>query len=284
MNASHVPPTALSERDAALLDKELPRPLEGGPEGAAAAPPSVKVVARPPGWTGGRIAALVIGGLLVLVSLALLGGGGTGLWADLTQRDAGYVATGVHEFSSAGSALATEPTQLGSPGVGWLYSPGLLGKVRIQVTPVSSSSRLFVGIGRSSDVDRYLAGVQHTVISDFFGDKVQYIGGGTPRSAPGTQHFWVASSTGLGARTLKWNPHSGSWTVVVMNADARPGIGVRADLGARMPAVLWIAIGLLVAGAVFLAGGGLLIAGAIRGSRASAAMETGPERRSHAEH
>jgi hypothetical protein len=34
-----------------------------------------------------------------------------------------------------------------------------------------------------------------------------------------------------------------------------------------MPAVLWIAIGLLLGGAVFLAGGGLLIAGAIRGNR-----------------
>src|SRR5919198_366313 len=129
---------------------------------------------------------------------------------------------------------------------------------------------LHVGIGRSSEVDRYLAGVNHTVISDFFGNKVQAVGGGTPRSAPGTQHFWVASSTGPGARTLKWDPHGGSWTVVVMNANAQPGIGVRADLGARMPAVLWIAIGLLIAGAVFLAGGGLVIAGAIRGRRASA--------------
>ena len=69
----------------------------------------------------GRITALVIGGLLGLLSLALLGGGGTGLWADLTQREAGYVTTGEHQFSSAGSALATESTHLGSPGVGWLY-------------------------------------------------------------------------------------------------------------------------------------------------------------------
>jgi hypothetical protein len=65
-----------------------------------------------------------------------------------------------------------------------------------------------------------------------------------------------------------WKPTKGSWTVVVMNADARPGVDVRADLGARMPAVLWIAVGLLAAGAVLLAGGGLLIAGAIRGRRA----------------
>jgi membrane protease YdiL (CAAX protease family) len=39
---------------------------------------------------------------------------------------------------------------------------------------------------------------------------------------------------------------------------------VRADLGARIPAALWFAIGLLAAGAVFLAGGALLIAGAVR--------------------
>lgn len=239
---------------------------------------------RPTGWTGSRVAAVVIGAMLVLVSLALLGGGGTGLWADLTQRDAGYVTTGVHEFSTSGSALATERTHLGSAGVGWLYSPSLLGKVRIRVTPVSSGPPLFVGIGRSADVDRYLAGVKQSLISDFFGEKVEAIGGGTPRSAPGKQHFWVASSAGSGARTLVWDPTKGSWTVVVMNADARPGIAVRADLGARMQAVRWIAIGLLAAGAVFLAGGGLLIAGAIRGRRGSSQIAAHEdEGRSHAE-
>lgn len=243
------------------------------------APGSPPAVARPSGWTGRRIAALVIGALLVLFSLALLGGGGTGMWAEFTQRDAGYVTTGTHEFSTSRSALATEPTHLGSPGVGWLYSPALLGKVRIRVTPMSAGPALFVGIGRSSDVDRYLAGVNHTVISDFFGNKVKAVGGAPRLSAPGTQRFWVASSSGPGSRTLKWKPHGGSWTVVVMNADARPGIGVRADLGARMPAVLWIAVGLLAAGAIFLAGGGLLVAGAIRGPRST----HDHERRSHAE-
>jgi hypothetical protein len=253
--------------------------LEAGPTAPAVVQRPPQAATRPSRWTGGHIGTIVIGALLVLVSLILLGAGGTGLWADLTQRDAGYVTTGVHDFSTSGSALATEPTHLGSPGVGWLYSPGLLGKVRIRVTPVSAGPTLFVGIGRSSDVDRYLAGVNHTVISDFFGNKVDAVGGGSPRSAPGAQRFWVASSSGPGARTLNWDPHSGSWTVVVMNANARPGIGVRADLGARMPAVLWIAIGLLVAGAIFLSGGGLLIAGAVRGrraSRASTGLGAGP--------
>jgi hypothetical protein len=212
----------------------------------------------------------VIGALLVLVSLGLLGAGGTALWADRAQRDAaGYVTTGVHEFSAPGSALVTERVELDAPGVGWLYSSTLLGKVRIQITPVSSGSPLFVGIGPSADVDRYLAGVSHTVISDFWSDRVQPIAGGSPGSPPGTQDFWVASATGSGAQTLTWDPANGSWTVVVMHADGRAGIDVGTDLAATYPALLGIAVALLVAGGVFLLGGVLLIVGAVRRSRAS---------------
>lgn len=226
--------------------------------------------ARRTGWTGGRIAALVIGALLVLLSLALLGGGGTALWADRTQRDGGYVTTDVHKFSTSSSALATVSTELGSAAVGWLYSPGLMDEVRIRVTPTSPGPPLFVGIGRSTDVDRYLAGVNHTVITEFWGNKTEAVEG-TSAAAPGTQDFWVASATGSGPQTLAWDPGNGSWTVVVMNADGRPGIAVGADLGARMPALVWIALGVLAAGAVLLVGGGLLIAGAIRARRASQA-------------
>jgi hypothetical protein len=249
VNESHVTPTALPE----------------------ATPPRLEAAAHSSGWTSGRITAIAIGALLVLLALVLLGGGGTGLWADRTQRDAGYVTTGVHDFSTSGSALATVSTELGSAGVGWLYAPALLDKVRIRVTPTTSGRPLFVGIGPSKDVDRYLAGVNHTIISEFFKDKTETVDGGAPPSAPGTQDFWVGSTTGPGAQTLEWDPTDGLWAVVVMNADGRRGIDVGADLGARMPAVLWISIGLLVAGAVLLAGGGLLIARAIRGRRASQA-------------
>jgi hypothetical protein len=231
--------------------------------------PQPEVAARPSAWTGGRIAALVTGVLLALVALVLLGAGGTALWGDLTQREGGYVTTGVHHFTASGSALSTEKTDLGSAGVGWLYAPGLLDKVRIRVTPASPDSLLFVGIGRSTDVDRYLAGVNHTVISDFRGDKAETVSGNADVSAPGKQGFWVASSTGPGARTLVWKPADGSWTVVAMNANGRPGIDIGADVGARVPALVWVAIGLLVAGVVFMTGAGLLIGGAIRRRRAA---------------
>ena len=228
--------------------------------------------ARSSGWTAGRVTALLVGGLLVLVSIGLLGAGGTALWADLTQRDAaGYVTTDVHTFSTSGSALVTKPVELDSPGVGWLYSSVVLGDVRIRVAPVNSDSTVFVGIGPSNDVDRYLAGVNHTLISEFWGNEVQTIEGGAPAPAPGTQDFWVASTAGTGPQTLTWNPANGSWPVVVMNADGQPGVGVGADLGATYPALLGIGIGSLVLGGIFLIGGALLIVGAIRRSRASRA-------------
>jgi len=234
------------------------------------AAPTPIPVAQPSSRSGGWIAAVVIGALLLLLALALLGAGGTALWADRTQRDTGYVTSDAHEFSTPGAALATAPSHLGSPGVGWLYSPGVLGKVRIRVTPADSGSTLFVGIARSADVDRYLAGVRHTVVSEFFRDKSRVVDGGPARAAPARQQFWAASDSGRGTRTVVWDPSNGSWTVVVMNADGRPGVDVGADLGARMPAVLWIAVGVLAAAVVFATAGALLVAGALRGRSATA--------------
>jgi hypothetical protein len=254
----HIPSTALPESE-----ETRPQELSPLPQGAKRGSPP-KAATSSPGWTAGRIAALVIGALFVLLSLPLLGGGGTALWADRTQRDAGYATTDVHQFSTSGSALATVSTELGSAGVGWLYSPTLLDKVRIRVTPTSPGGPLFVGIGPSTDVDRYLGGVNHALITEFWGEKTEAVDGSTPAAPPELQDFWVASASGSGPQTLVWDPADGSWTVVVMNADGQPGIDVGADLGAKVPALPWIALGFLVAGALFMAGGALVIARVFR--------------------
>jgi hypothetical protein len=209
-------------------------------------------------------AAIAVGVVLALIALICIGTGGVGLWADLTQREGDYVTSDTQTFSTSGSALETVHTDLGSAGVGWLYGPGLLNKVRVRVTPETPDVPLFVGIGRSEDVDRYLAGVDRTVIKDFWKPEVEPVAGGASRSAPGEQPFWVAQTTGSGPQTLVWKPAKGTWTVVVMKADGAPRIGVEADLGARMPALPWIALGFLIAGLVFATGAALLILGAVR--------------------
>ena len=54
-----------------------------------------------------------IGTLLVLVSLALLGAGGTALWADRTQRDGGYVTTDVHDHVRLGTGDSVDRAWIG---------------------------------------------------------------------------------------------------------------------------------------------------------------------------
>jgi hypothetical protein len=245
-------------------------PRATGPVRPESLPPAPQVAARSSGWTPGRVVAVVVGSLMTLASVGFLGAGGTALWADLSHRDAaGYVTSDVHTFSTGGSALATDSVELGDPGVGWLYSEVILGEVRIRVRPSDPGSQLFVGIGPTADVDRYLGGVSKTVIQDIWTDTLEASDGGTPASPPGTQDFWVASEAGTGPQTIRWDPVNGSWTVVVMNVDGAPSVNVSTDLGATMPTLMAIAIGSLAFGALFLVGGVLLIVGAIRRSRAS---------------
>jgi hypothetical protein len=143
----------------------------------------------------------------------------------------------------------------------------LLGRVRIQVAPANSDSPVFVGIAPSADVDRYLTGVRHTVISDYWSGRTHEVAGSSPAIPPGAQDFWVAADSGPGVRTLLWDPANGSWTVVVMNVDGRPGVDVGADLGARLPALTWIGVVSLVLGVLLATGAALLITGAIRRAR-----------------
>src|SRR5262245_66264644 len=113
MNDGRLSPPAPLE-DGAVRPEELPGPAIGGPEHPAESPPRPEATVGRSGWTVGRVVALVVGVVLVLVSLGLLASGGTGSWADRTQRDAGYATREVHRFSTAGSAVATEPGHVGS--------------------------------------------------------------------------------------------------------------------------------------------------------------------------
>jgi hypothetical protein len=237
---------------------------DGDTTGGAGPPPRAPTQATPSDWTAGRIAALVVGIVLALIAVGLVGAAGTALWAQF-QRDGDFVTTDVHTFSTSGSALVTDPVDLGQQGVSWLHSSGLVDAIRIRVTPTNTTAPIFVGIARSADVDRYLAGVSHTVITGYWDNNTEFVGGGQPESDPATQGFWAASASGLGNQTLVWDPEDGTWTAVVMNADGGAGLSdVRTDLGGKIPALPWITLGLFITGAVFTAGAVLLIVVAVR--------------------
>jgi hypothetical protein len=220
------------------------------------APPTAPLPRRS-GWTGGRVVAVVVGAVLALISFGLLAGGSVALWFDM-HRDGGYVTSSVESRHSDGYAITSDRITIGSAAFDWRWERDLLGKVRIRATSENPAA-LFVGIAPTEAVDRYLSGVAHTVLREFDGSAETTIIGTVEPALPTGTSIWVAQAAGVDRQTLKWTPQAGDWTVVVMNADGRAGVSVRGDVGATIPALPWIALGLFAGAAVLLAGALLLI-------------------------
>jgi hypothetical protein len=64
---------------------------------------------------------------------------------------------------------------------------------------------------------------------------------------------------GSGTQTLSWHVKSGTWSVVVMRPDGSRGVAADVGVGAKLPALVWVSLGLLVFGLVLLGGGAALI-------------------------
>jgi hypothetical protein len=214
----------------------------------------------------GAVVLIVLGSVLGLFALALLAGGGGLLWADQTQRDAaGYFTSSSHSLGTGSYALTHEGTKI--DGLPRALDAGKLAKVRIRATSENGGS-VFVGIARAHDVDAYLAGVAHAQVVDFDVDPFRTVYASVPGSAapapPAAQRFWVASASGEGPQTVRWPVREGTWSVVVMNADASRGIAADIKVGAKIGYLGWIWGGLLVAGMLFLGVAVLLIVVGVR--------------------
>ena len=60
-------------------------------------------------------------------------------------------------------------------------------------------------------------------------DRARHARARAPRATPPGR----PAASGPGTQTVRWEPESGSWAVVVMNADGSPGVDVDVQLGAR---------------------------------------------------
>jgi len=134
--------------------------------------------------------------------------------------------------------------------------------VRIRVTPAGGSGPAFIGIAPAAAANRYLAGVAYATVSgtaDHHGTYTPHAGS-APAVPPARAGIWAARAAGPGTQTLTWTVRSGDWLVVAMNADASRPVSMRVNVAATLPALPWIAAGLLAGGLACLAGGVLLIA------------------------
>ena len=194
-----------------------------------------------------------------------MAGGVALLWVDQSKRDDdGYLTTPTERFSTSSYAITTESIDLvdaDNDAPDWVFSENVLGKVRVRGE--SQEGEIFVGIGPTRDVESYLGAVEHDEVTDLHFDpfSVDYrrTPGEAPSGAPGEQDFWAASASGEGIQTATWEVDEGEWSVVVMNADGAAGVAVDLSAGAEADFLLWLAIGLLVAGVVLMAGGAAMV-------------------------
>ena len=249
----------------AVAPEAPPAPEEFAPPGEATL--GTQTTAQPvgtPRTEGGArsVVLIVVGVIAALLSLGLLAGGTALVVVDQTQRDEdGFLMSPSEDFSTATYAIISESVDVDIGG-SEDAARAIFGDVRIR----SESDRdVFVGIAREANVEKYLSGVEHAVVTDIEKDP-EYSDrpGGAPASSPGDQEFWVASANGAGEQTLEWEPEDGNWNAVVMNSDGSRGVAAELSIGAELDAALWFGIVLLVVAAVLAALAALAITAGAR--------------------
>jgi len=225
----------------------VPPAAGAGPAPSSAPLPSAAPGATPPpapqqGWTTGRIIALSLGILLTLVALGTGIGGATLAVADATMRDDdGFLTSGTQPVATQTYAIASDHVELHAETPGFLPE-GLLGDAK--VTATSDAGPVFVGVASSADVEAWLEGVPYAVATrlPMNGDEATYrvVDGTAVPGDPAGEDFWVEQAAGPGEQSLTWSLEDGTWTIVVMNADASRGVVADVEAGVTVPGLSWV--------------------------------------------
>jgi Domain of unknown function (DUF4389) len=229
-------------------------------------------------WDAGRIVLLVLGSLATLFALVLLAAAGVGFWAYTQKDDDGFFRTGAHNFSTPSFALESDDLDIGNDAPDWLFDEGRLATLRIEASSTRSKP-VFLGIGPKDAVDAYLRGVGHAIVTDVdfdpFGFTAQPRRGGPPPTPPQQQSFWAVSDSGSDP-AISWNLAKGNWAAVVMNEDGSRIVAADVTFGARVGWLIWVALGVLIAGLLVLAAGVAMIVFGARGGPATETSRTTP--------
>jgi hypothetical protein len=208
------------------------------------------------------IVTITLGALLSFATIgAAVLGTGTALLSQTRDADQ-FVSTGTERVATSTYALTTEQVTIAGQGVRFLRDS--VGRIRIKAA--GADTPLFLGIARQKDVTSYLDGVAHEQIthpafpSGADGAAYERHPGSAPQSPPSAQAFWAATGTG----SLIWDVQPGEWAVVIMNADGAPGVTADLQLGATIPWLEGLTVGLFIAMTVLLLGGTALLLVGVR--------------------
>jgi hypothetical protein len=190
---------------------------------------------------------IVMGALLVLVGGIVAAGGAAVL---TTIGSDGKVSSGHQTFATSGAAIVAKAADLRRPDA----VANIVGDPRVQID-LQSGKPLFVGVAPAKDVERYLRGAATDNVSGLEIDPFKLTHHPQPGSKrparPGTQRFW----TSTGTTALDWKATGDGERVVIMNADASPGVRAYGDAAVTVPHTTPIAWSLFGGGLLLVLGG-----------------------------
>jgi hypothetical protein len=204
--------------------------------------------------TRDRTGATALAGAAVtgLIAFALFIAGALLLWANGHYKDAdGYLTTGSEQFASSEYALTSDKLEINGH---WPLSSNRYGTIRL--TARGKSKPAFIGVGRTRDVDAYLANVAHSRVEDIsyapFSARYTPVAGENRPARPADQRIWSAQAHGDGTQSLSWKVEKGDWSIVVMNEDGSRGVATSVSAGAKVPYIGEFAYAALGAGLLFI--------------------------------
>jgi hypothetical protein len=226
--------------------------------------------------SAGKVVLLVFGIIFLVAALVLLLGGGALTWATTAATDDGYIMSKTTRLESDTCAITTEPVVVdlrSDEGWGWRFERDDFVTLKVQGASEDPGTGIFIGIAARSDVEGYLDGVPYDEIVEWndrpFGVDIEYSAhsGTLQPGDPAKQAFWEEYVAGTGTQTLKWVPKTGDWVLVIMNEDASAGVDFEGAVGARVPSLVWVGVGLLVGGVAVMIGGIVMVYFAARRPR-----------------
>lgn len=212
-----------------------------------------------------RVGLLIAGIIVGFIALGLVIGGVVLIWAHTTQRDAeGYYSVGAEAYGAPGYAITSDELNLGAEPNDWF--PSGIATIRIRA---AADEALFLGVAPRADVDAYLEGVAHSVVTDVrtgpFRATYEQVQGDAVPPPPENLDIWVVQTSGPGQQELTWDLEQGAWVLVVMNADGSPGVDTQISAAVKTGLLLPVGIGLLVFGLLVAVGAVVLIVLSTRG-------------------
>lgn len=211
----------------------------------------------------------VIGIIALVVAVGAISIGGLSVWGHLAKADEdGFMPGNTADLARDSHAIVVNnDMESGDKAVSTTTSNDFLMINRITSKVKASnndpSKEIFIGIGKDSDVESYLSGIEYHEMPFLQDDTLPIVirtesrhSGSSQPTNPQAEVFWIASAYGQGTQAAEWEYDDSDYSIVLMNADGSAGVNISAATSSKSsPSWLVWGIVYVLVGVVALAVG-----------------------------